>query len=192
MRFYDSDYGNYRTRTFSDIYPSYAEFDTDVAFYNSSGLNPQLKDLSTYRTIYMLLASRYKNSSIAYSDESQFKLELFSKIFQFAPNWERELDLQRTLRGLSESELTTGGRAIYNHSYNPSTAPSTQATEELPTVNDQNVTKYTKSKLDAYSNLVNLLEKDVTEDFVRRFRYLFIKIVAPQRPLWYDYDESSD
>lgn len=192
MRFYSSDYGNYRTRNFSNIYPNYAEFDKDVAFFNANGLNPQLKNISTYRTIYMLLASRYKNSSIAYSDETQFKLELFSKIFQFAPNWERELELQKTLRELSEIDLTIGGKAIYNHSYNPSTAPSTQATEELETVNEQNVTKYTKSKLDAYGNLVALLEKDVTEDFIRRFKYLFIKIVAPQRPLWYDYDKTND
>lgn len=192
MRFYSSDYGNYRTRKFSNIYPDYTEFDKDVAFFNANGLNPQLKNISTYRTIYMLLASRYKNSSIAYSDETQFKLELFSKIFQFAPNWERELELQKTLRELSEIDLTIGGKAIYNHSYNPSTAPSTQATEELETVNEQNVTKYTKSKLDAYGNLVALLEKDVTEDFIRRFKYLFIKIVAPQRPLWYDYDKTND
>lgn len=189
MYCYDSDYGNYRTRSFSEIYPNYNEFDEDALYFQNAGLNPSFNNSSTYRTIYMILASRFKNSHVAYSDESQFKLELFSKIFQFGPTWERELSIQSSLRNLTEKDLLTGAKAIYNHSFNPSTTPSTTDTEELPTVNDQNVTKYTKSKLEGYSILISLLEKDVTEDFIKRFKNLFLKIVAPQRPLWYEYDD---
>lgn len=180
----NSVYGNYRTRTFNDIYPTFDDFKDDTAIYNSIGLNPNFKE-TTNQTLFYLLSARYGNSSVANSDESQFKLKLFSTIFQYGPTWEKRLSIQTDLRALTEDELLTGNKAIYNHSFNPSTAPSTDTLDELPTINDQNVTKYKKSKMDAYANLMALLEKDVTEEFMNKFKKLFLIIVEPQLPLWY-------
>lgn len=180
----NSVYGNYRTRTFNDIYPTFDDFKDDIAIYNSIGLNPNFKE-NTNQTLFYLLSARYGNSSVANSDESQFKLKLFSTIFQYGPTWEKRLSIQADLRALTEDELLTGSKAIYNHSFNPSTAPSTDTLDELPTINDQNVTKYKNSKMNAYANLMALLEKDVTEEFMNKFKKLFLIIVEPQLPLWY-------
>ena len=68
----------------------------------------------------------------------------------YGPTWEKRLDIQEKLRNISDDELRLGSKAIYNHALNPSTAPSTQALEELSYINDQSTSNYRKSKMDAY------------------------------------------
>jgi hypothetical protein len=178
-------YGNYRTRSFNNIYENIDKFIEDFEFYKSIGLNTDLKKDTSINTIFYLLCARYGNSHIANSDENQFKLKLFSTIFQYAPYWEKKLDIQSTLRGLTEEQLREGSKQINNHSYNPSTAPTTDTLDELPTINEQTGTKFKKSRLDAYGILSDLLERDVTEEFIGKFKKLFLYIVEPQLPLWY-------
>ena len=178
---FDSVYGNYRTRTFTDIYPNVEDFIKD---YTYNGIKTTIT-MDSITTLYYLLYARYGNSHIVNSDENQFKYRLFSTIFMYGPTWEKRLDVQNKLRGLTDKELIEGTKQINNHSYNPSTEPSTSDTEELPTTNEQTSTKYKKSKMDAYAILIALLETDVTEEFVAKFKKLFLSIVEPQNPLWY-------
>ena len=178
---FDSVYGNYRTRTFTDIYPNVKDFIKD---YTYNGIKTTITT-DSITTLYYLLYARYGNSHIVNSDENQFKYRLFSTIFMYGPTWEKRLDVQNKLRGLTDKELIEGTKQINNHSYNPSTEPSTSDTEELPTTNEQTSTKYKKSKMDAYAILIALLETDVTEEFVAKFKKLFLSIVEPQNPLWY-------
>lgn len=185
-------YGNYRTRSFNDIYGNINDFKLDFEFYKSVGLDPQLIKTKSIETIFYLLCARYGNSHIANSDENQFKLKMFSTIFQYAPYWEKKLDIQATLRGLTEEQLREGSKQINNHSYNPSTEPTTDTLEELPTINEQTGTKFKKSRLDAYGILSDLLERDVTEEFIGKFKKLFLYIVEPQLPLWYVTDTNSE
>ena len=39
--------------------------------------------------------------------------------------------------------------------------------------------------MDAYAMLIALLETDVTESFLDKFKKLFLKVVQPELPLWY-------
>lgn len=184
----NSYYGNYRTRKFTDIYPNVDAFITD---YNSVGIPKQIQE-DLAKTLYYLLYARYGNSHIANNDENQFKYKLFSTIFMYGPTWEKRLDIQTKLRNLTEEELLKGSKSINNHSYNPSTEPSTDTLEELTTINEQNTNQFKKSKLDAYNLLWNLLSTDVTERFIYEFKKLFLQIVEPQEPLWYITDEGGD
>lgn len=178
----NSYYGTYRTRTFTDIYPELNVFLED---YKSGEIPAELTD-KAIKTLYYLLYARYGNSHIAYSDENQFKYAMLSKIFMYGPSWEKRLDIQRKIRALTEDEILQGSKAIYNHAFNPSTAPTTDTLDELTYINDQNTTKYKKSKLDGYANLISLIETDVTERFIGQFKKLFITIVAPDYPLLYE------
>ena len=105
-------------------------------------------------------------------------------IWQFAPTWLKKVDIQEALRGLGNdpndlSDIINGAKAIYNHAFNPETEPSTQSTEELTYINDQNVTNYKKSKMDAYAQLWSVLVSDVTTEFIKKFQPLFKKFVKP-------------
>ena len=177
----NSEYGNYRTKKFTDFYPNAKDFVND---YHLCGIPSTITD-DTATTLYYLLYARYGNSHIISSDENQFKYKMFSIIFQYGPTWEKRLDIQNKLRNLTEDELMRGTKAIYNTANNPGTEPSTGSLEELQYINSQNTTGYKKSKMDAYANLLALLDTDVTEDFIKKFGKLFITILEPREPLWY-------
>lgn len=176
----------YATKKFTEIYNkvgSVTEEGTFLYDYHNLGLPALITDASA-TTLYYLLFAKFGNSPIANYDETQFKIKLFSVIWQFGPAWEKRLDIQAKLRALTDTDLATGTKAIYNHAFNPgeidSEVPSsTTGQPELQYVNDQNVTNYTKSKMDAYAQLWDLLDNDVTSEFLNRFSGLFKKFVQP-------------
>lgn len=184
----DTVYGNYRTRKFADIWPSADAFIQD---YQASAI-PQKLEVADARTLYYLLYARYGNSSIANSDENQFKYKIFSTIYIGGATWAKKQEIQDKLRAMTEDEILAGTKAINNHAYNPQTAPTTDTVEELNYINEQNTTKYKKSKLDGYALLWAILNDGVTERFLREFRYHFLVVVEPQVPLWYVTDISGD
>ena len=184
----DTVYGNYRTRKFADIWPSADAFIQD---YQASAIPQKLK-VADATTLYYLLYARYGNSSIANSDENQFKYKIFSTIYIGGATWAKKQEIQDKLREMTEDEILAGTKAINNHAYNPQTAPTTDTVEELNYINEQNTTKYKKSKLDGYALLWAILNDGVTERFLREFRYHFLVVVEPQVPLWYVTDISGD
>lgn len=188
----NSLYGNFRTKFFTEIWEEDSDFLSD---WKDSGLYTSglISDTSV-QTLYYLLYAKYGNSYIASSDQNQFKYKVFATIYQYGPSWEKRLAIQATLRGLTESDLLQGSKAIFNHAFNPSAAPSTSSLTELSYINDQNTTNYKRSKLEAYSQLWEMIELDVTEEFLNRFKKLFLTIVSPDYPLWYvsDSEENND
>lgn len=178
----NSYYGNYRTRTFSDVWKNVDDFKQD---YADSGLKidgNSISDTST-ETLYYLLFAEYGGSHIASSDETQFKYQIFSTVFKYGPTWEKKLDVQSKLRALTDDEIRTGSRQIFNKAANPGTTPTT---EELDYISDQTVAKIKRSALEGYGTLVELLKSDVTQSFITHFKKYFLQIVMPERPLWYE------
>lgn len=177
----ESLYGNYRTRKLTDVWSKHEDF---IAEYNAAAIPTTITDTSA-TTLYYLLYARYGNSTILSSDENQFKYKLWSIIFQYGPTWEKRLDVQSKLRNLTDTELEQGTKMIYNHSYNPSSAPSTSTLDELTTINEQNTQSQKRNKLNSYAILMELLKTDVTEEFIGKFKKLFLVVVEPEEPLWY-------
>ena len=181
-------YGNYRQVKFTDVWDTASDFVTE---YKDNGIQTTISD-QTATTLYYLLYSRFGNSTIASSDTNRFKYDVWATIFSYGPTWEKRLEIQEKLRDLTDDELFTGATQIYNHAYNPGTAPSTSTLDELPTINEQNTNKYKKAKMDGYAMLMSLLETDVTEVFLDKFKKLFLKVVQPEIPLWYVTDTAED
>lgn len=174
-------YGSYRQKKFTDVYESVEDF---LADYKDCGIPTTISDNSA-QTLFYLLYGSYGNDIVASSDINRFKYKLFSIIFQYAPNWEKQLEIQNKLRGLTEDDIRLGSRQIYNTAQNPSTEPSTDTTDELQYINNQNVTKNQRGVLEGYATLLSLLRTDVTQEFLNRFRKLFLTIVQPEEPLLY-------
>lgn len=174
-------YGSYRQKKFTDVYESVEDF---LADYKDCGIPTTISDNSV-QTLFYLLYGSYGNDVVASSDINRFKYKLFSIIFQYAPNWEKQLEIQNKLRGLTEEDIRLGSRQIYNTAQNPSTEPSTDTTDELQYINNQNVTKNQRGVLEGYATLLSLLRTDVTQEFLNRFRKLFLTIVQPEEPLLY-------
>lgn len=172
----------YSTKKFTEIFPNYGTFKTAYLALPLT-LNCAIT-IDNLEVLYYLLYARYGNSPIANYDENMFKYKLFGIIWQYGPTWQKRLGIQSILRDLEEPEILAGSKAIYNHAFNPGEiaaegASSTTNQPELQYVNDQNVTNYTKSKMDAYMQLWDLLDTDVTTEFINRFAKLFKQFVKP-------------
>ena len=170
------------TKTFSDIYGDYESFLKD---YQLIGIPQKLKDLDFLKTIYVLLMGEYASSSIMSLSEDQFRIRLFTLIMSYGPQYERELDIQSTLLGMTDDELRLSSKAIYNTAINPSTELPEGDLSEIKTVNQQNVTKHQRSKLDAYALLSEMLDADLTKRFIKRFDHLFVRVLRTNQPLFY-------
>lgn len=168
----------YNTKTFTQIWSNATSFLND---YQANGI-PVTISLANAETLFYLLYAAHGNDPIANLDENQFKARVFSVIFRYGPTWEKRLSIQESVRSLSEAELLAGSNAIYNHAYNPNQSPTTDTDGYLEFLNEQNVTKYKRNKLDAYTILWDLLKTDVTTDFINKFKKLFKTLVRPMRP----------
>lgn len=177
----------FATKTFTEIYETVNDFCYD---YQHVGI-PTTILVNNAMTLYYLLYAKYGNTPIANWDENQFKYKLFGVIFQYGPTWEKRLDIQTKLRNLTETELLSGAKTIYNHAYNPETEPKTGDITELNYINEQNTQNFVKNKLNAYSELMSLLETDVTGEFLDRFNICFKKFARPGTYLYVE-DEDNE
>ena len=182
-------FGNFRTRTFADIFTEQGKDSAEVfkQMFADSGIPSKLKDESL-TTLFYLLYARYGNSHIASFDENQFLYKLQSIVFMYGPTWEKRVEIQDKLRALKEQELLKGSEAIYNSANAPGTelAGLVDASGKVDYISGQNTTAYRKSVMEGYATLLNLLETDVTKEFIDKFQHLFLKIVEPYSPLWYE------
>ena len=178
-----SNFQTFDNITFSDLYPTQEDF---VNSYKEVGF-PQTYEGGNYVTdedlklIWLLLIGRFADSTIKpFNTYGAFQVRFMSRVWQHAPAWKKNLDIQNKLRSLSledGSDIYKGSSAIYNSAMNPSTIPGTNTNEELNFINSQNVTKYKKSKLEGLALLSDLLKNDVTETFLRRFDDFFKTII---------------
>lgn len=177
----------FNNKLFSQIFPDYASFKYvfDNLFDNYA------KDCITdtsLKTLYWLLYSRYGYNPIVNQSEILFKAKIVAITFQKGPSWERKLTLQKSLRDLTESDLLSGAKTIFNRALHPETEPSTDTDEYLNYLNSQDVSKMKRSKLDAYGYLQDLLKTDVTEEFISSYAKLFSKFVSPSITRIYEND----
>ena len=172
---------NNHTKTFSEVFEAYNDF---YYYYLHCGIPTTISSRgpdqeSNLRTLYYMLYAKFGNSHITNLDENQFIYKLFTIVFQYGPTWEKRLDVQSKLRAISDDDLLVGAKAVYNRALNPEQTPQTGDLTELEYINEQNTTNYKKSKMDAYTQLWDLLATDVTEEFLSRFKPLFKKFVSP-------------
>lgn len=200
MMWHSELYGNYRNRKFNQIWEDVDSFTEDYNEFNSDIISNGFSNDKSVPTLFYLLSAYYGNSTVASENEYQFKMKLFSIVFMYGPTWEKRLEIQKKVREMDIEELRKGGKAVYNTALNPgqpvsgsdTTTEGTNTLSELTYINQQNTTNYSKSLPEAYAILTNMLETDVTKEFIDRFKKLFLKVVTPEVPLWYVSDSEDN
>lgn len=141
------------------------------------------------KTLYYLLYAEYANNSIASSDPNQFKYKVFKTIFEYGPAWAGRLKIQEKLFNINldavDPDYLKGTMVMYNHAMNPDSAPSTSTYDALDGINKQTVQTTKRGMLEGYATLLELINTDVSQAFLAKFKKLFMKVVMPQAPLWY-------
>lgn len=178
-------YGNFRTRTFSEIFSDADDFNAYLTNIDSNS-NDVIADIQPkYKYIWLLLAARYANSHIASINEDQFKLKVWLIVHQYAPNFIKKLDLQVKIREMSDEDLMSTGLSVMNHANNPSAVTDTPDTL-VNTVDDQNTSTGKRDKSSAYMLQYDNLDDSLIDKFLDRFKRLFLTVVEPDYPLWYE------
>ena len=191
---YNSYYGNFRTRTFANIFPTVTDFTT---WYSTCGVPDVLLSGSDYtkyniNAIYFLMISYYANSHIKSSDENRFKLQLMAIIYEAAPVWQRQMYLQSKILALADDDVLKGARSVTNHAMHPDTAPATSSLEELTYIDDQNTMNWVKDKAKGFAEARDYLDPDICSRFMAKFKKLFLAVLYPDRPLLYESDAEED
>lgn len=183
-------FDNYK---FVQYYPSLESFKDD---YQNLGIPKVFEDEKTIQILYWLLISRYGASTVSSYSYQLFKPMLFTRIWQYGGTWQKRVKIQQKLRSLSlesGSQIYTGGKAIYNTAFNDASGPSTASMEEIPFINNQNTTNFKKSTLEGLMLLNDMLQTDVTKQFIDKFADLFKKIIYTGNTLEYTtYDQESE
>lgn len=168
----------YNTATFMEVFPDFASFkdvfDNDFDKYAKDCISEV-----NLKTLFFLLLSRYAGNPVVNYSIDIFKSKIVGITFQKGPTWEKRLALQKKLRDLTEDDLLSGAKTIFNKALHDESEPSTDTDEYLTYINSQDVSKQKRSKLDAYSYLQDVLETDVTEEFIKSYAKLFSKFVSP-------------
>lgn len=173
---------NYRTRTFTEIYPDLDTFDTECAASPLNVLNPE-----NMEKLYYLLYAHYGNSHIASSDETQFKFKLMSIVFTDGAVWQSKLEIQDRLRSADQELILAGPEYLSQSAQNPGYQTSS------PDAMLNHIDSQSKSghKRNIITGNVELYEsiKNCTSSFINLFRKLFLTIAAPEAPLWYEFKD---
>lgn len=182
----------YTTMTFAEIWEDYNAFATDYAslITGFSATSPITAD--SLKATYYLLVAKCGNNPIANSDVGQFKMKVVATIYMYGPLWEKKQNIQNTIRGFSETDLITGAKQIYNHAFNPSSAPATTSLDEITYINDQNTANHKKSKMEAYSILWSILHAEHTKEYIDKFKNCFAVFVDKMCVPVYISDDEED
>lgn len=176
----------YAVPVFTQVFESADDFSD---FYTATGQLESEVNATFLKKLWYMLYAKYGNNPIAFEDITQWQYDLLFKINAYAPAFIKKDSIQKALRALDIDDLREGYKSIYNHAINPSKAPSTDNTEELPYISDQNVNKTKKNKADAYATLWEILRTEVWEQFIKKFAPLFSKVVTTtERVIYIDED----
>ena len=189
---YDANYthyGRFSNKRFLDVFPDVETFKKEYSYYQILFNSPIKVEENQMGFIYYILYSKYGSEYIAMSNTTRFESKLFATLELAAPMLLKELDVQKNLLALSDEEIRAGSKAVYNHAFNPPGTPSTSTLQEIPYINDQNTTQYKKSPMEGYSILLSLLDDNLLDKFLRKFRKLFLRVLAPTRARLYDVEE---
>lgn len=185
---YQTQYGTYRTRRFSEIFPDKEAFRTE---YLNIGIGGFSND-ETLNTLYVLLYARRGNDAIMSSDETRFKYDLFSIIYKYGAEYEKKKEIQDAIKNLSNEELERGTTSINNHALNPSTVPQTQEFEQLKKIDSQTATGFKHSRIEALNIQAASLDTSYIEKFLSRFDRLFNPYPAEFPLNYYVGDDNND
>lgn len=100
-------------------------------------------------------------------------------------------DADTPLTYINQQEYEKGQNNITN-SGTDNTTTSNQLSSTMANIGshsdtgrDTTQSSKTKGKIDAYMQLWELLDNDVTRDFITKFKKYFLQIVIQEKPLWY-------
>ena len=166
----------YENLTYDLVFPTSSDFVTKL---RATSIITELEITDSFlELLWAMLYAKHGTDPIVSANEPQwiYKVALTTK--SYAPTYLKKDAIQKKLRSLTDDQIREGYKNIFNHAVNPSTTPSTDNTNELPYINDQHVNKGKKGYVDSYAYLWDILNSNLTEEFLKKYDKLFSKIAT--------------
>lgn len=142
----------------------------DSPFYDSNLTENDLKD------VYNHLLARYYNWHYVYLDDLGIALNTMHIIHDYYPNCKARLGLVNDLRALTTEDFQKSGISIDSQGSNPKIA--TNMDELIDLVDSQNASFQLRSEEGAIRAKFNSLYDGVMDEFIDRFKDLFVKLYS--------------
>lgn len=177
------------TRTFFQIIPTLGDFDT----YRFEFGNTDIKNLSPddLNDLYLLIASRYGDSHVRYTNEKLFLMALFREINCRYPRvfaWERD---QKRLRDALTSEFQTAGNIVHNVG-SDNTQNKTNAEIGTVKLDAQTVTNQSTGELNVLISRIESYRSGEEDRFLNELAFLFLHIIRPMADLLFISEEGDE
>lgn len=169
------------TKRFIDAFPKFKNEDgTSVKYFWETWLDSPFYDAnlteSDLQDIYNHLLAQYYNWHYVYMDDLGIALNTFHIIHDYYPNCKERLNLVAQIRNLSIDEFKKSGLMINSQGSNPKIA--TEMDELIDLVDSQSANFQLKSQEQALKAKFVALYDGVMEDFIVRFKPLFVKLYS--------------
>ena len=169
------------TKRFKDAFPKFeADNDdpADVKFFwetwQDSPFYTNTLSKSDLEDIYNHLLAAYYNWHYVYMDDLGIALNTMHIIHDYYPNCKERLSLVAQLRALTVDDFAKSGIQINSQGANPKTA--TDMDELIDLVDSQNASFQLRSTEGAIRAKFNALYDGVMDEFIGRFKDLFVKL----------------
>ena len=167
------------TKRFMDAFPHFKDTENTgkiyfwetwqaSEFYDANLTEDDLKD------IYNHLLAAYYNWHYVYMDDLGIALNTMHIIHDYYPNCKEKLSLVNQLRGLTIDDFAKSGITINSQGANPKIATSMD--ELINLVDSQDASFQLRSQEGAIRAKFNSLYDGIMDEFVDRFKNLFVKL----------------
>ena len=189
------------TKRFIDAFPKFkADNGEDVKYFYETWQNSPFYDSNLtendLKDIYNHLLAQYYNWHYVYMDDLGIALNTMHIIHDYYPNCKERLSLVSQLRALTVDDFAKSGININSQGSNPKTATDMDALIDL--VDSQNASFQLRSEEGAIRAKFNSLYDGVMDEFIDRFKDLFVKLYNGvnsyiyQNPLKEEVEEDGD
>lgn len=170
---------------FREVFPTADEWRAVIKEFGFVNYQDSTQDaFDTY--CYSVLFNRFRNSSIRYSDLTNFYYQLAGIYQNKFEKYLREVDSVRKLYKLTDEEIELTNSAIANTARNPNT--NVDPTQPLPFVSDQTFSFVKDGKLNAYLRYLQTLPSLNMVQFINdkegdgglSFKDLFMSVIPNQ------------
>lgn len=178
-----------KTFQFKELIPNFTTFKD---FYNQElGIDIEsatAEDQAIYEHCFKILYNRYCLSNVRYSTKEAFYCEFMIVLDDSVKQYMKRYKLIQKAYALTDAELIELNRAIQNYANNPNTTP-TNPLDPLEYISSQTFQVNVSNKLQAYLLAIETLPSQYDDDFLNKFKYLFIQIFNKDIPLYLDDEE---
>ncbi len=169
------------TPTLFNLYPDIETFEDDLTLMLPSFSMTKEEQ----RDLFMLIASRYGDSNIRYTNNNLFKLNLFRHIKVYYPKVLAFIRDQARLRDASTEEFQIGGKSITNMGSHNTADISTDTTQGINQLDSQQISNVKRGELVVLIDRLAAYRAGEENRFLDGLNGLFIQIISPQADLLY-------